>query len=163
MERVHQTLQDRFTNALRLAGISDIEAANTLLQSYLPTHNARFAEPPLDPEDAHRSTTLDHADLRRILSHHHVRTVDKHGAIRFERRALHIDANHRRRTVGKRLIVITTDDKIELWHGQTPVPLTTRKNKEKTPLADSARAIPGVGMTSVCAKMLQRGIIPGDG
>jgi len=42
IERVFQTLQDRLVKAMRLAGISDIAAANGFLQTYLPGHNARF-------------------------------------------------------------------------------------------------------------------------
>lgn len=125
VERVHQTFQDRFTKALRLAGIRDLETANALLQTHLVTHNQRFAKPALDPEDAHRPVTCDATELRRILSHHHVRTVDKQGAIRFERLALQIDPNHRRRTLGKRLTVIQSGDKLELWHDQKSIPFTT--------------------------------------
>ena len=46
-ERAFATLQDRLVNALALAGITDIEAANAFLREvYLPAHNARFAVPP---------------------------------------------------------------------------------------------------------------------
>lgn len=45
-ERVFRTLQDRLPKELRLAGITDIEAANRwLAEVYLPEHNARFAVP----------------------------------------------------------------------------------------------------------------------
>lgn len=124
VERVHQTFQDRFTKALRVAGICDIDAANTLLQTHLVAHNQQFAKPALNPEDAHRPLTCDATELRRTLSHHHVRTVDKQGAIRFERLALHIDPNHRRRTLGQRLTVIQSGDRLELWHDQTAIPFT---------------------------------------
>lgn len=124
VERVHQTFQDRFTKALRVAGIGDVDAANVLLQTHLTAHNERFAKPPLDSEDAHRPVTSEATELHRILSHHHTRTVDKHGAIRFERLALHIDSNYRRRTLGKRLTVIQSVDHLELWHNQKPIPFT---------------------------------------
>lgn len=125
VERVHQTFQDRFTKALRVADIDNLEAANALLQSHLIAHNARFAKPPLNPEDAHRPFAGSTSELRRALSHHHLRTVDQHGAIRFQRLALHIDPNHRRRTLGQRLTVIQSGDTLELWHNQTPIPFTT--------------------------------------
>ena len=45
-ERVFRNLQDRLPKELRLAGITDIEAANRwLAEVYLPEHNARFAVP----------------------------------------------------------------------------------------------------------------------
>lgn len=125
VERVHQTFQDRFTKALRVAGIRDMDAANTLLETYLVTHNAQFAKPPFDAEDAHRPVSHDAAYVRRILSHHHVRTVDPQGAIRFERLALHIDPAYRHRTVGKRLTVMQSGEAIELWLDRTAIPFTT--------------------------------------
>ena len=39
---------------LRLAGISDIEAANRFLPAFLADHNARFAKVPRNPKDLHR-------------------------------------------------------------------------------------------------------------
>jgi len=43
-ERVFQTLQDRLTKELALAGMATIEAANAFIKDvYLPAHNARFA------------------------------------------------------------------------------------------------------------------------
>src|SRR4249919_3009063 len=42
-ERMFGTLQDRLPKELKLAGISDINAANRFIRDvYLPAHNARF-------------------------------------------------------------------------------------------------------------------------
>lgn len=125
VERVHQTFQDRFTKRLRLENISDIDAANTLLARYLVEHNERFAKPPLDAQDAHRALACDADALRRILSHHHTRKVDRQGALRFESLALHIGEGYRHRLAGKRLTVIQSVDRIELWHDGSPVPFTS--------------------------------------
>ena len=47
------TLQDRLPKELKLAGITDIEAANRFIREiYLPAHNARFARPPEIAESA---------------------------------------------------------------------------------------------------------------
>lgn len=124
VERVHQTFQDRFTKALRVAGIRDLDAANALLQTYLLAHNARFAKPALNPEDAHRPLTGDPNALRRTLSHHHVRTVDRHGTLHFERLALQIDPGYRRRALGKRLTVIQSGSALELWLDRKQIPFT---------------------------------------
>lgn len=124
VERVHQTFQDRFTKTLRLANICDAAAANALLETYLVEHNARFAKLPLDSKDAHRPVTCSETELRRILSPHHQRIVDRNGAIRFERFALQIATTHHRRTLGKRLTVITTGEQIELWYRHTSIPFT---------------------------------------
>jgi hypothetical protein len=46
-ERAFGTLQDRLPKELRLAGVTDIEAANAFIRHvYLPAHNARFAVAP---------------------------------------------------------------------------------------------------------------------
>lgn len=124
VERVHQTFQDRFTKALRLAGINDLERANTLLDTYLIEHNQRFAKPPSEPDDAHRALTRDTDTLRRILSPHYTRTVNRHGAVQFQRQALQIAPSHYHRTLGKCLTVITCQDQLELWLNRTPVPFT---------------------------------------
>jgi transposase len=55
-ERAFQTLQDRLPKELRLAGVTDIEAANAFIRDvYLPEHNARFAVDPAGvyPDGSH--------------------------------------------------------------------------------------------------------------
>ena len=43
-ERAFATLQDRLPKELKLAGLTDVEAANAFIRDrYLPEHNARFA------------------------------------------------------------------------------------------------------------------------
>ncbi len=45
-ERLDRTLQDRLVNELRVAGISEIDAANAYLREiFLPQHNATFSSP----------------------------------------------------------------------------------------------------------------------
>ncbi len=43
VERANRTLQDRLVKELRLAGISDMETANTFLPGFMQRYNARFA------------------------------------------------------------------------------------------------------------------------
>lgn len=55
VERGFKTHQDRLVKELRLAGISDIAAANRFLREvYIPAHNKRFARPAANLTDAHR-------------------------------------------------------------------------------------------------------------
>ncbi len=57
VERNHGTHQDRLVKKLRRLGIADATAANAFLETtYLPEHNARFAQAPASPEDFHRRT-----------------------------------------------------------------------------------------------------------
>jgi len=54
VERSHAVYQDRLVKERRRAGISTIEPANRLLQERsLPAINAKFAKPPVRPENAH--------------------------------------------------------------------------------------------------------------
>ena len=54
MERAHATLQDRLVKELRLAGISDPEAANAFLPGFMASYNSKFARPPARDLDLHR-------------------------------------------------------------------------------------------------------------
>lgn len=82
VERSFGTCQNRLLRELRLAGISDIEAANEFLERvYLPEHNRRFTEPPACSSDAHRPA--DGLDLDAILSYQETRTVTNDYTIRY--------------------------------------------------------------------------------
>jgi hypothetical protein len=53
MERAFGTLQGRLPPALRLAGITEVAAANAYLREvYVPEHNARFGKPAAEPGTA---------------------------------------------------------------------------------------------------------------
>ncbi len=54
VERANRTLQDRLVKELRLAGISTIAEANTMLPGFIEDYNARFAKPPANDKDLHR-------------------------------------------------------------------------------------------------------------
>ena len=65
-ERAFQTLQDRLSKELRLAGIPTAEAANAFIRDvYLPAHNARFAVDPAGEGSAF--TPIPGVDLDEIL------------------------------------------------------------------------------------------------
>jgi hypothetical protein len=65
-ERAFGTLQDRLPKELRLAGVTDIEAANAFIGDvYLPEHNARFAVDPAGKGSAF--TPIPGVDLDEIL------------------------------------------------------------------------------------------------
>jgi len=54
IERAFETLQDRLTKELRLAGISTLEQANAFLVTYLPKYNARFGVKSFKRTNLHR-------------------------------------------------------------------------------------------------------------
>jgi hypothetical protein len=54
IERLFGTFQDRLVKELRLAGGTTREAANRVLEGYLPSYNRRFSRVPRSPVNLHR-------------------------------------------------------------------------------------------------------------
>ncbi len=77
VERANKTLQDRLTKELRLAGISDIETANTFLPEFIKKYNKKFAVEPKSKNDAHRQLQLSDEELNLVFSTHSTRTLSK--------------------------------------------------------------------------------------
>jgi hypothetical protein len=77
VERANQTLQDRLVRELRLAGISDMAAAQAFLPGFMARYNAKFAVAPRVPEDAHKSFTGGPDALEAALAEHTERRLSK--------------------------------------------------------------------------------------
>jgi transposase len=77
VERANQTLQDRLVKEMRLAGISDMAAAQAFLPGFMARYNAQFAVAPRAGEDAHRPWSEDLAALDAALARHDERTLSK--------------------------------------------------------------------------------------
>ena len=77
VERVNQTLQDRLIKEMRLAGISDIDSANSWLPDYVKNFNRRFAVDPKDTVDAHLTYAGTPSTLLRTLSVQVTKTLSK--------------------------------------------------------------------------------------
>lgn len=60
VERANGVLQDRLIKAMRLEGISNMEAANAFVPTYIAAHNARFARQPANAKDLHRPLEARH-------------------------------------------------------------------------------------------------------
>lgn len=90
VERNHGTHQDRLVKKLRRLGIADAPAANAFLEAtYLPEHNARFAQAPASTDDFHRRapgrTTLD-----RVFQLEETRVLSNDWVIRYDTRYLQV-------------------------------------------------------------------------
>ena len=77
MERANQTLQDRLVREMRLRGISSMAAAQAFVPAFIAMWNARFARPPRDAQDAHRTWTDAGAALDEALARREERTLSK--------------------------------------------------------------------------------------
>ena len=92
VERCNGTLQDRLVKAMRLAEVSDIAAANRLLdESFLASFNDRFAVTPAEAGDAHRAAAV---DLDEVLCEHHERKVGRDWCVQWRGTLLQIDKRH---------------------------------------------------------------------
>ena len=86
VERRNGLFQDRLVKALRLAGISDLDAANKFLDvQFLWQLNRRFTVMAAEPQDVHRSLGRDYK-LDEILSIQDRRVVAQDGTVRWENR-----------------------------------------------------------------------------
>ena len=80
VERNHGTHQDRLVKKLRRLGIADATAANAFLETtYLPEHNARFAQAPASAEDFHRRTPSRDRARSRVSARGDARAVQRLG------------------------------------------------------------------------------------
>lgn len=84
VERLFQTLQDRLIKAMRLHQINSMQEANDWLDSYLQTHNQRFAVPPRQAQDAHLPYNGTREALQRICALHHQRQLSTQLSCQFQ-------------------------------------------------------------------------------
>ncbi|HVZ44511.1 MAG TPA: ISNCY family transposase [Ramlibacter sp.] len=108
VESLFQTLQDRLVKALRLAGISSIEAANAWLPGYLAEHNERFAVTPREADDAHPPMQMETHALQRVCAIHHQRRLSRALTCQFQ---------------GQLLVVLTTPEQPRYGLRNKPVRL----------------------------------------
>jgi transposase len=93
VERANQTLQDRLVKEMRLRGISDIEAANAYLPTYMKAHNKCFAVEPKSDENAHRKELPTDEEMNLIFSYQDDRTLSKNLELSYENMIYQIKTN----------------------------------------------------------------------
>ena len=138
VERLFQTLQDRLVKAMRLVGISDMEAANAFLQSWMPEHNARFAVSPADSQDAHVPCPLNEASLARTCAIHHRRKLSKDLVLSFRRQRYIIQTGGTPRYTlrGQAVTVVEySSGPIELLHNTEILPVKQFDEKQQVTAA----------------------------
>jgi hypothetical protein len=120
IERLWGTFQDRLVVELRLAGISDIAAANAFLRPYLARHNARFAVPAADPAPAWRPLPAG-VRLERVLVFKYRRKVARDHTIHLDGRVLQLPrgATGAANYAGKRVEVhVALDGSLVAYDGE---------------------------------------------
>jgi transposase len=137
-ERMFATLQDRLPKELKLAGITDVAAANRFIaERYLPAHNARFARPPEIADSAF--VAVDRALLAEHLCIEEERVVAGDNTITYGRRRLQLPQSPLRRHYVKARVRLREypDGTLAVFHGPRriarydgdgqPIPETTPK------------------------------------
>ena len=116
-ERMFGTLQKRLPQELRLAGITDMAAANRFLKEhYLPRHNARFA---ILPEGEGSAFVPFAGVLEDSLCIQEERVIGNDNTVRYRNRVLQIPADrHRHHYVKARVRVHEyPDGRLAVFHG----------------------------------------------
>ncbi len=116
-ERMFGTLQKRLPQELRLAGITDMAAANRFLKEhYLPDHNARFAVAPEEQGTAFVAFTGNLADTLCVQEE---RIVSNDNTVRYKGLSLQIPADRHRHHYVKAKVRVHAypDGNLAIFHG----------------------------------------------
>ena len=117
-ERAFQTLQDRLTKELALAGIGTVEAANAFIRdTYIPAHNARFAIAP--EQEGSAFVAVAGLDLAEILCVQEDRCVGNDNCVSFNRLKLQIPESPLRAHFVKANVKVRQypDGTLAIFHG----------------------------------------------
>ena len=117
-ERLNRTLQGRVINELRLAGITDVAAANAYLREcFLPDYNTQFTRAPADPASAF--VALGAADLELILCHEEDRTVGLDNVVTLDAIPLQLAQQPGRRSCARLRVTVRRhlDGRHSVWRG----------------------------------------------
>jgi transposase len=118
IERLWGTFQDRLTSELRLAGATDLDAANQVLGRFLSDYNRRFARAPRQAETAWRTAPQ---DLDRICCFVHERSVSKDNVVQWDGRRFQIPPQPKRFSFAGAKVQIyeSLEGKVSIYHAHT--------------------------------------------
>ena len=139
VERVNQTLQDRLVKEMRLAGINNMDSANTWLPGYIKDFNKRFSVEPKDPADAHLAYPDTHAALQRTLSVQITKTLSKNLSCQHENQLLQVSTTGK--GLGLRGAQVTIHQHFDgsrelLWKKRKLIYGVMDKPQRQSPVAD---------------------------
>lgn len=143
VERRHGLFQDRLVKALRLAKISDLNAANELLQQeFLPMLAQRFVVAPQRQANLHRKVPR-HVRLDRVLAIQENRVVQNDWTVSWRNRWFQLTVENRRLSLAKQRVTVCEhlDGAIELlfrgralaWHELSERPRRTKVERPQGP------------------------------
>jgi transposase len=117
VERLFGTLQDRLVSELRLAGATTLAEANTVLATYLPRFNARFAVSAVVLEPAYRALPAQ-TDPWQVCCLRYVRTVGRDDTVRLGEHRLQLLPPRGHGTYARCRVEIREhlDGSLSVWH-----------------------------------------------
>lgn len=117
VERLFGTLQDRLVKELRRAHACSLLEANQALAAFLPVFNARFSQPPADPQSAYRPWPED-LPVEAHFCFKHQRSVRKDSTISFDGHQLAIPPNRQRTSYAPCRVEVRQqlDGRLTVWH-----------------------------------------------
>lgn len=149
IERLFQTLQDRWMVELRIRGINTIEEANRVLPELVNEHNEQFAVEPRDAESAFVPLQANQS-LDQILCYREKRTLGPGETISFKGKTYKIQSTEQKQSIPLKTRVDvrqTLNGDLLVWHKGTRYPLQetakpkpqTAPKKEKASVAKKSR------------------------
>ena len=106
VERMNGTLQDRLVKEMRLAGISDMENANTFLEGkYLRAFNRQFGRVAASLVDVHRGVPR---NWNEVLSWEEERVVQADWTVACEGKRYQLDRQHEALSLVRRKVIVRT-------------------------------------------------------
>jgi transposase len=120
VERANRTLQDRLLKELRLAGISDIDAANAFLPGFTERFNAKFSKTPRRTDNLHRAMNIEPDRLRDVFCFRDQRYVSKQLVFSYERKRIILEENEMTRGLAGKYVdtFAFPDGRLEIrWKG----------------------------------------------
>jgi len=108
IERLFGTFQDRLVAELRLAQATTLSQAQRVLDHFLPRYNARFARSPAHADPAWRPAPPK-AELERICSFKHERTVQADNTVQVDGQLLQISPGPGGRSYAKARVEVYVD------------------------------------------------------
>ena len=126
VERANRTLQDRLVKELRIAGISDMKAANAFLPGFMERYNDRLAKPAARPDNLHRALNAAPDRLAEIFCLRNKRYVSKDLTLKYDHKRIRLEVNDLTRgLVGKYADTYEfPDGRIQVRHNGVALPCT---------------------------------------
>lgn len=126
VERLWGVLQDRLVSELRLAGATDLDSANSVLQRFVADYNRRFARSPRDTQKAWRPAPR---ELDRICCFIHERVVGHDNVVQWEGQRFQIPPQPRRFSFAGAKVQLYQgfDGRVALYYRDTRLAYTTAR------------------------------------